>query len=75
MPEIGRDLWKLPGPTPPSLLNQGHPELVVQDHVQVVSEYLQRWRFHHLSGKPVLVFGHLQIKEELSDVQMEPGAH
>ncbi|KAK4827433.1 hypothetical protein QYF61_017990, partial [Mycteria americana] len=31
--EIGRGLWKSPGPTP--LLKQGHLEPVAQDHVQV----------------------------------------
>jgi len=51
--EVGRDLWRSSGPTP--LIKQGHLEPVVQDHVQTGFEYLQGWRLHSLSGKPVLV--------------------
>ena len=32
--KVGRDLWSSSGPTP--LLNQGHLELVAQDHVQTL---------------------------------------
>jgi len=37
MAEFGRDLWRWSGPI--SLLKQGHPELVAQDHVQRAFEY------------------------------------
>lgn len=40
MVEFGRDLWQFSGPT--SVLQQGFPEQVAQDHVEVASECLQR---------------------------------
>ena len=42
--EVGRHLWRPSGPTP--LLQQGHLELVTQNHVQTAFEYLQGWRIH-----------------------------
>ena len=54
------------------LLKQGHPEEVVQDHVQVAFEDLQEGRLHHLSGQPVPVLCHPHSKEVLPDVQTEP---
>lgn len=65
--EIGRDLWRVSGPTP--LLKQGHTEQDAQDHVQAVSEYLQAWRRYSLSGQPVPLLSHLHSKELLLDVQ------
>ena len=40
--EVGKDLWRSSGPTP--LLEQGHLELVAQDHIQMAFEYLQGGR-------------------------------
>lgn len=39
MAEVRRDLWSSPGPIP--LLNQGHLQQVVQDHVQMSFGYFQ----------------------------------
>lgn len=39
MAEVGRNLWRSPGPF--LLLKQGHPEPVAQDYVQVAFEHLQ----------------------------------
>jgi len=47
MPEVVRDLWRLSGPT---LLKQGHLELLAQDHVPVGPEYLKGRRLHNLSN-------------------------
>ena len=54
--EVGRDLWRSSRPNP--LLKQGHLQLVVQDCVQVASEYLQGRRLHTLLGQPVPVASH-----------------
>jgi len=42
MVEVGRDVWRSPGPNP--LLEQDHLQLVVQDHVQTAFEYLKGGR-------------------------------
>lgn len=52
MIEVGRNTWRLSGPTPQ--LKQGHIDSVAQGD----TEYLQEWRFHNQSGWPVLVLGH-----------------
>ena len=67
---FGRELWRSPGLNP--LLKQGHLELVAQDHVQTVFEYLQGWRLHNLSGKPVPVLSHSQSEKVFPDIQREP---
>lgn len=36
MVEVGRDLWRLSGPS--TLLKQSHLQLIVQDHVQTAFE-------------------------------------
>lgn len=51
--EVQRDLWRTAGPTP--VLRQGHQELLAQDHVQMVAEYLQGGKLNNLFGQPVLV--------------------
>ena len=57
----GRDLLRWSCPCPP-LLTQGQLEPVVQDHVQIFSEYLQGWRLHHLFGQPTWAVYHLLLK-------------
>lgn len=39
-----------------SLLRQGHPERIAQDHVQTSFEYLQVGRLRSLSGQPVAFY-------------------
>lgn len=51
MVEVWRDVWRSSCPT--HLLKQGHLLPVAQNHVQSSFEYLQRWRLHHLFGKPL----------------------
>jgi len=68
--QIGRDLWRTPGPSP--LLKQGHLELLVQDHVQTAFEYLQGWRFHNFPGQLVPALSHPHRKKAFPDVQREP---
>jgi len=52
MLEVGRDLqWSL---CPTLLLKQGQQEPAARDHVQMVFEYLQRWRLHCLPQQPVV---------------------
>lgn len=34
------------------LVRRGHPELVVQDYIQMAFKYLKRWELHYLSGQP-----------------------
>ena len=53
---VGRDLQRSSGLT--SLVKQGHLESVAQDYVQTAFEYLQGWRAHKPSGKPVPVLIH-----------------
>ena len=55
MVEVGRELWRSPGP---ALLQQGHPELGAQIHVQVALEGL-RGGNPTASGQPVPVLRHL----------------
>ena len=50
----GRDLWRSPCPTP--LLKQGHLDLVAQDHVQMVSEYLQGREENQKTFKIQIIF-------------------
>jgi len=50
--EVGRDLWRSPGPNP--LLKQGHLELVAQDHIHTASEHLQAERLHNPPEQSVL---------------------
>lgn len=55
------------------MLKQRHLELVVQDSVQLVSDYhLHKWRLHHHSGQPVPALGQPHSGKEFSDIQMEP---
>lgn len=37
------------------LLQQGHPEQAVQDHVLAAFENLQGWRLHNISGQPSFI--------------------
>jgi len=53
---VGKYLWRSSGPA--SILKLCHLELVAQDCVQVVFEYLQEERFHNLLGQPVPMFDH-----------------
>jgi len=68
--EAGRDLCRSPGSTP--LFEQGHPELVVQDHVQTAFEYLQGGRPYNISGQTVAGLSHSHSKNMLPDVQRVP---
>ncbi|KAK4830739.1 hypothetical protein QYF61_013189 [Mycteria americana] len=49
--EVGRDLWSSSAPN--LLLKQGYLRPAAHHHVQTAFEYLQGWRLHNLSGKPV----------------------
>lgn len=62
MAEVGRDLWRSPGPIP--LLNQGHLQQVVQDHVQMSFGYFQGHmsNFKHLSLTLLYCDDLLQVK-------------
>jgi len=51
---------------PPTLLKQGHLELVAKDHAQMAFEYLQGWRLHNLPGQPVPVLGHVSQSKSVS---------
>ena len=44
-------------------LEQGHPESVIQDHVQLGFKYFHGQRLHNLSGKTVPVFDHPYSKK------------
>ena len=69
MAEVGRDLCRSSAPT--SLLRQGHPEPVAQDHLQTF-KYIQERRLHNLSGQPVPLLGHPHSEKVFHDVQTEP---
>lgn len=58
------------GPAP--LLKLCCLELVVQDHVQMASEYLQGGSLHHLSGQCVPVLSHPHSEKGFSGVRREP---
>jgi len=62
MVEVGRSLWKLSDPKPCS--EQGQLEQVAQSRVQAAFQYLQGWRPHGLSGKPVPVSNHSHSKKD-----------
>ena len=70
MVEVGRDLWRSSCLAP--LLKQGHLELVAQDHVQMVFEYLQGGRLHNPSGQPLPALSHPHRKKVFPDVQLCP---
>ena len=70
MAEVGRGLWRSPGPM--CLLKQGLLEWVTQDHVQMAFEYLQGWRLHSLIGQPLPVLSHPHSKGVFPYVQTEP---
>jgi len=55
----------------PSLLNQGHLQLVAQDSVCMAFKHLQGWRLHSHSGQPVPVLGHPHSENVFSDTQRE----
>ena len=54
------------------LLKQGHLELIAQDYVQTAFEYLEEWRYHNLSGHPVLVVSHPHSEKKIPYVQRDP---
>jgi len=70
MAEVGKDLWRSPGP--PSLLKQDHLQPAAQDHVHTAFEHLQSWRLHNLSGQPVPCLVTLTVKKIFPDVQTDP---
>jgi len=55
----------------PLLPKQGHLQQAAQELVQAGLEYLQRRRFHNLSGQPVPVLHHPQSEEVLPHVQTD----
>lgn len=66
MAEVGTDLWRPCGSSP--LLQSG-----VQNHVHIVLEYLQGWRWlHRHSEEPVPVLSHPNSKNVFPGVQREP---
>jgi len=70
MIDVKRELLRSSGPH--LLLKPDHLEQVAQHHVQTAFQYLQGWRFHILSGIPVLVLIHSHSEDVFSDVQREP---
>ena len=50
----------------------GHPELLAQDHTQMVLEYFQGWRLHNLSGECVPVLSRPHSRKVFPDVPREP---
>ena len=54
--EIGRDLWRSSNPS--ICYEYGQLKQVARGHVLLGFEYLQGWKHHNLSGKPVPVFNH-----------------
>jgi len=63
------DFWGSSSTTP--LPKQGLLQQAAQDLVQAGLEYLQRRRFHNLSGQPVPVLHHPHREEVLPHVQTE----
>ena len=57
--DIGRDLWRSPGPTP-------------LPRWQTAFEHLQRRRLHNLPGQPVPVLSQPHSKKAIPDVQRDP---
>ena len=69
MVRVRRELWRSSSPAPlPELV---YLEQAAKDIVQAGFEYLQRRRLHSLSGKPVPVLCHPQMKEVLPRVEVE----
>jgi len=64
---VGRDLWRLSSANP----LPKHVHLEKFEHIQAVSEYLQRRRMHNLPGQTVPVLRHPQREEVLPHVQTE----
>lgn len=63
--EVERDLWRSSCPNP--LLKQGDPEPIVEEHVQMAFENLQRGRLHNLSGQKKVDVLKLLVKISLGD--------
>lgn len=61
------DLLRLSSLVP--LLNQGHLELVAQDHAWSDLKNLNKWRLQNLLGQPVPVLDHLHSQEVLPDAR------
>lgn len=70
MVEVGRNIWRSPGPT--SLIKQYLLELVIQDHVREALEHLQGGRLHNPTGQPVPELSHLHSEKAFPDSQTEP---
>lgn len=70
MIETGRELWGSSGPI--LLFKHSHLELIAQDYIQMLFEYLQGGRLQNLPWQPVPVLSHHHIKKVLPDVQMGP---
>lgn len=75
--EVGRNLWRSSTPTPPA--KEDSLQHVAQESLQMGFEYLQRRRFHNLSGQPVPVLCHphsnkvlLHICRDLPMFQLVP---
>jgi len=70
MVDVGRDLWRSPGPTP--LLKKGRLKPVAEDCIRMAFEHLQGGRLHNLPGQPVPVLAHHHSENMTPPVQREP---
>lgn len=53
-------------------LKQEHLKQVAQNHLKIAFKYLQEWKFHYLTGQPVLVFSPAHSEKVSSGVHREP---